>query len=321
MDPKEGSSISRKKRILKETGVQLKKVLKKKNEPNVKNKRVLIKKRVPSKKRGKKKVVMKCDHCKKKFDSVSAKNVHVESKHKGRRFICPLCDEDFHSKFAYDRHLDRKHKDRKEATKGAENAVYIAEKIEMTPAAKDALIQRLRTENEEKDRQIAKYKLKITELEERSDQINNICANVLGHHQSSHASSHNPNFELNTSQPSTSSKLLPTAAIHTLEQWITENLASGNLICDELAHGADLLELTHQDLNHILKCFIEGVRKPNNGLYAPDTVYNLILAIQKYLYENDRNGNIFLDPQYIGVAESLNKVLEKFHSMHEGLSK
>lgn len=287
---------------------------------NVKNKKVLIKKRVTSKKCGKKNFVVKCDHCKKKFGSVSAKNVHMESKHKGRRFICQFCNEDFHSKFAYGRHLDRHHKDEEvEAIDKAENSVYITDKIEMTPAAKDALIQRLRTENKEKNQQIAEYKLKITELEENLQEVNTICAKVLN--RSSHSSAPSPSAELHPSPPNMSSKLVPDIAINAFEQWVTANSASENLVCNELGQDTNLIGMTHQDLNNILKCFIEGVRKPNGEPYAPDTIYNLILSIQKYLYENDRDGNIVLDPEYIGVAESLNKVLDKFHSLHEGLSK
>lgn len=311
MDPTQGSSTVRKKRILKVKGVSAKMILRKKSVRNVKNKKSLVKQQVPSKQKKKKKGV-KCGYCKKNFATASAKNAHVESKHKGRRFICTLCHEDFHSKFAFDRHITRKHPGKQDEVNDGENAYYIQGKIEMTSAAKDALIKRLQIENDAKDRIIEGYKLKVQELENLVDKVNNICA-TLG-------------IQSTTSPPPTavsapSKKLFPDLAFNVFENWLRGYLDAGNLICEELTQGIEILNLTHQSLSEILKFFIENIRKPNNEPYAPDTVYNLMLAIQKYLYDNDRNGNILLDPAYINVAESLNKLLENFHSRFERSSK
>lgn len=235
----------------------------------------------------------------------------MQIKHKGRRYLCPRCNRDYISKFAYERHMERRHEDEEvECNEEDENQVYISEKIEMTTAAKDAMIRRLKAENKKKDQQIEEYKLRIAELEEqlKKQNINVPCASI------SSESSH-------TSSPHEKHSLLPTAVIKALDHWVTEYSVSGNLIYNKLAHGLNkrnILELTDQDLNRLIKFFIEGVRKPDNKPYAPDTIFFIALSIQKFLYENDRNENIFTGSQYVGVAESLDKILENFHTMHVG---
>lgn len=114
-----------------------------------------------------KKVKIKCDICSKQFSSVSSLNSHKKSKHEGRCWLCPVCQTTLTSKFAYIRHTKRHHPTKKIGTIEAhaiEQQVYLKEDVvEMTEAAKIALIEKLKKENERKSKIIVLLRNKLKE--------------------------------------------------------------------------------------------------------------------------------------------------------------
>lgn len=88
-----------------------------------------------------------CKICKKTFSKVANLNAHIAVKHKGRRFICNVCEEEQTTKASYIRHMERKHPN-EETANVKERESYITEKIVMTEAAKDALLERLNKESQ-----------------------------------------------------------------------------------------------------------------------------------------------------------------------------
>ncbi|XP_041054700.1 zinc finger MYM-type protein 2 isoform X3 [Carcharodon carcharias] len=74
----------------------------------------------------------------------------------------------------------------------------------------------------------------------------------------------------------------------------------------------ELLSYTAAELDCGLAEFVKEVRRPNGECYAPDSLYYLCLGIQKYLYENDRNDDIFSDPCYHTFNEAFNTILRSW---------
>lgn len=74
----------------------------------------------------------------------------------------------------------------------------------------------------------------------------------------------------------------------------------------------DLLSCTAAELDCELAKFVKEVRRPNGECYAADSLYYLCLGIQKYLYENNRNENIFSDPCYQVFNEEFNTILRSW---------
>ncbi|XP_062910236.1 zinc finger MYM-type protein 2 isoform X3 [Mobula hypostoma] len=74
----------------------------------------------------------------------------------------------------------------------------------------------------------------------------------------------------------------------------------------------DLLSCTATELDCGLSKFVKEVRRPNGERYAPDSLYYLCLGIQQYLYENNRNENIFSDPCYKAFNEEFNIILKSW---------
>lgn len=216
-----------------------------------------------------------CEGCDKKYSSVSAKNQHFKSKHQGRRYICsePGCEsEDFVSKFVYLRHMDRAHKNVVPTTK--ENEVFISHKTEMSDAAKNALIDRLKTELEEKDQIIGEYKMKVKELELKQVK-----------------------------------RIAPEIGLQALNQWIRSSPEPINVLQGKLLEGDFLLSLNNEEINELVSLFVVNIRKPDGNQYWPDTVFYLVLSIQKYFLQNGNYLNIIFDESCKRIAESLDRVL------------
>ncbi|XP_078401610.1 zinc finger MYM-type protein 2 isoform X2 [Cetorhinus maximus] len=74
----------------------------------------------------------------------------------------------------------------------------------------------------------------------------------------------------------------------------------------------ELLSYTAAELDCGLAEFVKEVRRPNGERYAPDSLYYLCLGIQQYLYENDRNDDIFSDPCYHTFNEAFNTILRSW---------
>lgn len=93
----------------------------------------------------------KCVYCSKVYSKVSNLKNHVDIAHRGRRFICSICKKENTTKYSLARHMSLKHPET-EVMNIQENEVYVADKIELTESAKDALILRLKSEIMEKDK-------------------------------------------------------------------------------------------------------------------------------------------------------------------------
>ncbi|XP_078078214.1 zinc finger MYM-type protein 2 isoform X2 [Mustelus asterias] len=74
----------------------------------------------------------------------------------------------------------------------------------------------------------------------------------------------------------------------------------------------ELLSYTAAELDCGLAEFVKEVRRPNGERYAPDSLYYLCLGIQQYLYENNRNDDIFNDPCYHTFNEAFNTILRSW---------
>lgn len=220
--------------------------------------------------------LVKCEGCGKNYSSVSAKNQHFKTKHKGRRFVCeePECDsESFVSKFAYLRHMERYHA---QITPSNTNEVYISHKTEMSDAAKDALIDRLKTELAEKDQIIEELKQKVKQ------------------------------FELNKVN-----ELVPATGLKALNQWIEWSTETINVLRDKVLEGNYLLPFRNNEINELISQFIANFRKADGSEYTPDTIFYFVLSLKKYLLQNGKYLNIIFDATCKGIATSLDHVLAK----------
>lgn len=115
-----------------------------------------------------------CGTCKKTFSKISNLNQHIKNVHLGRAFVCTLCNEKQSTKHAHLRHIERFHKD-ENVQNVEENEIYVKEKSEkLSEKAKDAMIIRLKKENEAIRNELAEYKAKdaiISKLREENDAI------------------------------------------------------------------------------------------------------------------------------------------------------
>ncbi|XP_061697515.1 zinc finger MYM-type protein 2 isoform X2 [Syngnathoides biaculeatus] len=71
----------------------------------------------------------------------------------------------------------------------------------------------------------------------------------------------------------------------------------------------DIVKMCGGELNDKLCGFVREVCRPNGERYAPDSIYYLCLGIQKHLYTNGQQSDIFSDSCYKEFGEELNKVL------------
>ncbi|XP_072899780.1 zinc finger MYM-type protein 2 isoform X3 [Hemitrygon akajei] len=114
-----------------------------------------------------------------------------------------------------------------------------------------------------------------------------------------------------------------TYGINAWKHWIaTKKVKSENTVKVDGCNSAllskstqfkeDLLSCTATELDCGLSKFVKEVRRPNGERYAPDSLYYLCLGIQQYLYENNRNENIFSDPCYKTFNEEFNIILRSW---------
>ncbi|XP_059820220.1 zinc finger MYM-type protein 2 isoform X2 [Hypanus sabinus] len=114
-----------------------------------------------------------------------------------------------------------------------------------------------------------------------------------------------------------------TYGINAWKHWIaTKKVKSENTVKVDGCNSAllskstqfkeDLLSCTATELDCGLSKFVKEVRRPNGERYAPDSLYYLCLGIQQYLYENNRNENIFSDPCYKAFNEEFNIILRSW---------
>lgn len=225
---------------------------------------------------------VKYEECGKGYTSVSAKNQHFKSKHQGRRFLCmePECKEDFVSKFAYQRHMERAHTNESPSNTD-ENEVYVSHKVEMSDAAKNSLIDRLKNELESKDKIIDEFKVKVKELETKLQRVKMV--NPLG----------------------------PGLGIKALNIWIEQSSEANHLLEGKELGANFLLNFNSVKINELLSIFVKGFRKPDGSEYAPDTIFYLILAIQKYFLQNGYFLNIVFDRSCKGVSYALGEMVAK----------
>ncbi|GCC28756.1 zinc finger MYM-type protein 2 [Chiloscyllium punctatum] len=84
-------------------------------------------------------------------------------------------------------------------------------------------------------------------------------------------------------------------------------------LLEKSAHiKGELLSYTAAELDCGLATFIKEVRRPNGEHYAPDSLYYLCLGIQQYLFENNRNDDIFSDSCYHTFNEEFNTILRSW---------
>lgn len=214
-----------------------------------------------------------CEVCGKKFGSISSKNSHFRSKHQGRCFICPICNDDFVSKFALERHVERFHSPKK-LTAPDENEFYVEHKVEMSNASKDALISRLKTELQEKNSIIDELKSTIERLQSQIRKPN---------------------------------ELRPEYGVNAISSWVRTTTEMLKVLQGKNLEGEFLLSLTGEELNELLGLFIKNIRKPNGTTYAIDTLYYLMLSLQKYFHQNGKYLNIMYDCK--ATSDALNEMI------------
>lgn len=88
-----------------------------------------------------------CEHCGSKFSKTANLNAHIEKKHKGLRWICPVCGDQQVSKHSHIRHYETMHPNEPSVNADA-NARYIGSFIEYPEKTKDFVIKDLRDKNE-----------------------------------------------------------------------------------------------------------------------------------------------------------------------------
>lgn len=59
------------------------------------------------------------------------------------------------------------------------------------------------------------------------------------------------------------------------------------------------------ELHYCLCRFVKEARQPDGEMYTADTLYLILLSIQKYLMTNKRKENIFMDPYFVTFSNLL----------------
>lgn len=183
--------------------------------------------------------------------------------------------------------MERHHKD-EEQSNIDETEFYVDHKIEMSDSAKDAMIGRLKVELQEKDATIDGLKV---ELEEKEAIIDGLKKKVQELQQLKVLRAH--------------------IGIWALNEWIKSS-PMGQSLFPEPNHNIELLlNLSPDEKSQVICPFIKTIRKPDNSEYSPDTIFYLILAIQKYLIQNGKHLNILIDSSCKGISDTLDEVLTK----------
>lgn len=90
-----------------------------------------------------------CEKCQKSYSKKSNLRTHIESKHLGKKWVCPFCENNQASKFSHIRHV-------KKCTKRSgekdwdpdDNAFLMLHHVDQTPEAKTNIIKNLLRRNE-----------------------------------------------------------------------------------------------------------------------------------------------------------------------------
>lgn len=223
---------------------------------------------------------VKCEKCEKN-SALSAKNQHSKSAHEGRRFICSECNDDFASNFAYLRHIERTHPDSKPINT-KENEVFVSHKVEMSETAKNALIDRLKKELEDKNKIIEEYEMKFKDLENKLKRMN---------------------LETKTVRSE--------IGVKAVNDWIQMSSEAKYSLEGKLLEADFLLSFNPDEINALISLFVKNIRKPDGSEYAPDTVFYFLLGIQKYFLQNCKYINILFDQSCKKISDSLNQVVSK----------
>lgn len=290
--------------------------------------------------------LVQCEYCPKTFSKISNKNTHMKIKHVGRRFICTECNEVFTTKFTHVRHMKRSHPHVTNPQNIDENEVYVADNIEMTDAAKSALIKRLRKEIEQKDKRIKKYKKKVKKLRARLKNEN--AAETPSPQQSSNQDEEEPagiqsseipqlssvmqttslegpsQIESNNQDDQDGSMLLQSSiGLEAWNQWVIVKMfeKEKSSMSAEVVSKIELADLSAEALNNSLSLFVKEVRKPDGTEYAPDTIFYFALSIQMYLIGKQRIDNIFTDPCYEEFSTCLDEIVQKFFTFYANADK
>lgn len=84
---------------------------------------------------------------------------------------------------------------------------------------------------------------------------------------------------------------------------------------------SDLLTMDHETLNYSLGAFITEVRKENRQEYRGNTLYEIIIAIQHYLRENERYVTLMDDTEFEGMRKMLDKKMKDLASSGIGIER
>lgn len=87
-----------------------------------------------------------CEYCGQKCSKPANLKAHIEKKHKGLRWICPICDAEQVTKFSHVRHYNRMHPDELPINVDA-NMRYTDASDHLPEKAKDLVIQNLQEQN------------------------------------------------------------------------------------------------------------------------------------------------------------------------------
>lgn len=117
----------------------------------------------------------------------------------------------------------------------------------------------------------------------------------------------------------THESLDPAAAVNTWQDWVQKKnseLEKGSLSGKRQLKlfKTNLLSMTPEELNYALCLFIKEVRQPDDTPPSPCHIYLQCLGIQQYLHEQERQDNIFADPQYEMFAGCFHSIFSQASS-------
>ena len=71
-------------------------------------------------------------------------------------------------------------------------------------------------------------------------------------------------------------------SVNTWREWVQHRWSNGSSVPPELD------EITNDELNNLLACFVVEARNKDGELYKGGTLYSLCSAIQRYVRESDK---------------------------------